>query len=83
MNISTMTDKRRAAYRMGVAILTVNALADNIHNNRGLYSGGMVPNLTSVQEVLSIPFDVLVQQVKMFPQVAPGDDLVDSLEKVV
>ncbi len=40
-----------------------------MNRNGQCYSGSLIPNLTSVTDILTMPFDFLVEQMKLTPSV--------------
>ncbi len=63
----TPTATQQEQFRLTVAVQTVNLLRDAIEANGNVYSGHLVPNFTSVTDLLVCDFDDLVQEVRDWP----------------
>lgn len=62
--------------RVAVALRVTNFLRQAIELNRNLYHGGMVPNFTSLCEVLTMPIEELRTQVNAWPELNPAYPIV-------
>jgi len=58
-------------YRIAVAVRVCHMFRIALERNGNVYSGGLVPNLTSIQDCLVIPFDVLQRTVATNPDLDP------------
>ena len=58
--------------RCTVALRVVNFLRQAIENNRNVYHGGLVPNITSVSDVLTMDFPMLLDQIAKTPALNPA-----------
>jgi hypothetical protein len=61
------TIEEQYVYRCLVAVVVSGMLRNAIEANNNLYHGGLVPNLTSVQDVLTMPFAMLYEQTQRIP----------------
>jgi hypothetical protein len=60
-----------ANYRRRTALRCVLLLQDAIQANAGKYSGSLVPNLTSVANLLTCEFSDVLEAVAHFPPLDP------------
>lgn len=60
-------------FRIIVACRMVDLFRQSIELNGGRYIGHMVPNLTSITDVLTLPMETLREQVAKEPELAPAD----------
>lgn len=68
--------------RMAIALIVLGKLREAIEANGNRYHGGLVPNLTSVSDVLTLPPDILTEQVKMYPELMPTLEQVEELQRM-
>lgn len=68
--------------RMAIALIVLGKLREAIEANGNRYHGGLVPNLTSVSDVLTLPADILTEQVKMYPELMPTLEQVEELQRM-
>lgn len=57
-----MTPEDKLIFRIACALNVCEALRAALEKNGNAYSGVQVPNLTSITDVLHIPFDILLAQ---------------------
>jgi hypothetical protein len=73
--------------RIGVALLTVQELRKAIERNDNVYSGGLVPNLQSITDILTLSPDIFNQQLEMIktsdPQFIPTDEMLTELQATI
>ena len=69
--------------RIGVALVVLQKLREAIEQ-QGLANriGVLVPNLTSLQDVLILPQKYFLQQLAANPQLRPDDEQLQELEKM-
>jgi hypothetical protein len=60
------------AYRIAVTVRVCHMLRIAIERNGNVYHGGLIPNLTSVTDCLTIPFALLKEQVSKTPDLDPA-----------
>lgn len=68
--------------RMAVALLTLQKLREAIEANGNYYHGGLVPNLMSVQDVLTLPDSLLDDQLTKIPEIVPTDAQLTELAQL-
>lgn len=74
-----MNDRQQAAFRIAVACKVIEAFRQALEANGDRYHGGLVPNLTSITDVLTMPFGVLVEQIRHDPRLEPSPLAVEQL----
>jgi len=62
---------QQAEFRIAVTLKLAKLLRAALEANGNRYSGGLVPNLTSVTDCLTIPFPLLLDQVRNTPEIWP------------
>lgn len=65
-------NRENADYRRKVALRCLNLLADQISKAGGVYSGSMVPNISSVALLLTLPFADVLRAIKESPALDPA-----------
>lgn len=60
-----MTMEDQYTFRIACALKMTNMFRAALEANGNLYHGGLSPNITSISDVLHMPFDMLVHQVNM------------------
>lgn len=63
------TTLSRAEFRARIAVRMCYLLREAIERNQNVYSGSLIPNLTSVTDVLTIDYEQLVAEVRKHPQI--------------
>ncbi len=71
--------KTAAALRAAAALKCLQLLENAIQRNRGWYHGGLVPNMMSVQLLLTVPDSELAEALKTAPEIVPTDEQVRQL----
>lgn len=67
--------------RIGVALVVLQKLRESIESaGLGHKVGMMVPNMTSVSDVLTLPEKFFLQQLACNPQLRPTDEQLGELE---
>jgi hypothetical protein len=70
-----VTVEDRHVLRIAVALRVAELLRVALERSGNCYSGSLVPNLTSLTDVLHLPFATLWQQLELTPVVRPHPDL--------
>lgn len=65
------SNREHAEYRRKVAARCLMLLQDEVQENGGVYSGSMVPNFTSVAELLTCAYADVLEAVREFPALDP------------
>lgn len=60
------------AFRIAVAVRVCHVFRIALERNQNVYSGGLIPNLTSITDCLTIPFEVLKRTVQSNPDLDPA-----------
>lgn len=81
--LGAMSDTDKAVYRIAIALKTVEMFRQALEANGGRYHGGLVPNLTSITDVLCLPFDVLEKQMIPYPQLVPSEAELNGLKQAI
>lgn len=71
--------------RIGLALVVLEKLREQIESNGNVYSGQMRPSLTSVADVLTLPDAILEDQIARSPELAkmvPTPDQLLELERM-
>jgi hypothetical protein len=74
-----MNDRQQTAFRIAVALKVCDAFRAALEANGNRYDGRLVPNLTSITDVLTLPFSALVEQTRHDPRLGPNAVTVESL----
>ena len=74
-----MNERQQTAFRIAVALKVCEALREALEANDNRYSGRLVPNLTSITDVLTFPFSELVEQIRRDPRLEPNPVSVEGL----
>lgn len=71
---------KQQTLRIGVALVVLQKLREAIEANGNVYHGSLVPNMTSVSDVLTLSDECFQQQLQLNPQVRPTDEQLTELE---
>jgi hypothetical protein len=74
-----MNERQQTAFRIAVALRVCEAFRQALEANGDRYDGRLVPNLTSITDVLTLPFSVLVEQIRRDPRLEPNPVTVEGL----
>lgn len=68
--------------RIGVACIVLNMFREALEKNNNVYNGSLVPNLMSIQDVLTLPDAVLKDQLAHYPAILPSVEQLVELKKM-
>jgi hypothetical protein len=74
-----MNERQQSAFRIAVTLKVCDAFRGALEANGNRYDGRLVPNLTSITDVLTLPFSALVEQVRRDPRLEPDPVTVEGL----
>ncbi len=66
-----MNETEQLRFRIAVALKVCNLFREALQKSGNRYHGGLVPNLTSITDCLTLPFGTLMQQVELTPEIRP------------
>lgn len=76
LKLESFSETERLVFRCAVALKVAELLRRALEANGNRYHGGLAPNLTSITDVLHIPYSLLCQQVRQTPALLPDADMV-------
>lgn len=63
-----MSEAEQLRFRIKIALRVCAMFRASLERNGNRYHGGLIPNLTSITDCLTIPFDILERQVAIAPE---------------
>lgn len=83
MNITPAQRRDQYLLRMGVALVVLQKLREALEANGNYYRGTLVPNLTSVSDILTLPWDVFDATIIKHPELVPTGEQLAQLESML